>query len=230
MAPAGTVSFYDGGTCGAPGVTIATNVALTTGQGSTTTSSLSAGSHSILACYTHSAGSTFTDSDNSTSLLSLSVGKATPTITWNNPADITYGTALNGTQLNATASAGGSLVYTPASGSVLNAGNGQTLHVAFTPTDTANYANASKDVKINVNTKALTASITGNPAKPYDGNTTATLTSGNYSLSGLVGSDSISVTKTSGTITTAKARQTTPPIRNILRHQSVMPRSLPWSI
>ena len=27
--------------------------------------------------------------------------KATPTITWNNPANIIYGTALNSTQLNA---------------------------------------------------------------------------------------------------------------------------------
>ena len=33
----------------------------------------------------------------------INVQKATPTITWNNPADITYGTALSGTQLNAAA-------------------------------------------------------------------------------------------------------------------------------
>src|SRR5205814_2884259 len=35
---------------------------------------------------------------------SFVVGKATPTITWSNAADITYGTALGATQLNATAS------------------------------------------------------------------------------------------------------------------------------
>ena len=35
--------------------------------------------------------------------------KATPTITWSNPATITYGTALSGTQLNANASVPGSL-------------------------------------------------------------------------------------------------------------------------
>ncbi|MCZ7402573.1 MAG: carboxypeptidase regulatory-like domain-containing protein, partial [Candidatus Methanoperedens sp.] len=45
----------------------------------------------------------------------------------------------------------GNLVYTPASGTKLNVGAGQTLHVAFTPTDTVNYNTASKDVKINVN-------------------------------------------------------------------------------
>ena len=44
----------------------------------------------------------------------------------------------------------GVFTYTPASGAVLNAGNAQNLHVDFVPTDTANYNNASKDVKINV--------------------------------------------------------------------------------
>ena len=55
--------------------------------------------------------------------------KATPVITWPTPAAITYGTALSGTQLNATAPAGiaGTFVYTPASGAVLGAGAGQTL-------------------------------------------------------------------------------------------------------
>src|SRR5206468_2897893 len=78
------------------------------------------------------------------------VGKTSPAITWNNPADITYGTALGGTQLNATASVPGTFVYTPAAGTVLNAGNGQTLHVDFTPSDTTTYNSASKDVLINV--------------------------------------------------------------------------------
>ena len=50
--------------------------------------------------------------------------KATPTITWATPADITYGTALSATQLNATASVPGTFVYTPVAGTVLNAGVG----------------------------------------------------------------------------------------------------------
>ena len=69
----------------------------------------------------------------------LVVNKATPTITWSNPADITYGAALSDAQLGATASVPGSIVYTPASGFVLNAGNGQTLYVEFMPEDTTNY-------------------------------------------------------------------------------------------
>jgi len=76
--------------------------------------------------------------------------KATPVITWENPADITYGTALSGTQLNATADVAGEFVYTPASGTVLEVGFAQILKVDFTPDDTDNYETASKSVLINV--------------------------------------------------------------------------------
>ena len=44
----------------------------------------------------------------------------------------------------------------------------------------------------------LTASIIGNPTKPYDGNTNATLAAANYSLTGLVGTESFTVTQTVG--------------------------------
>ena len=47
------------------------------------------------------------------------------------------------TQLNATASVPGTFVYTPAAGTVLNAGAAQTLSVTFTPTDAANYTTAT---------------------------------------------------------------------------------------
>ena len=76
--------------------------------------------------------------------------KATPTITWANPADITYGTALSGTQLDATASVPGTFTYTPAAGTVLNAGAGQALSLSFTPTDTADYNTVSATATINV--------------------------------------------------------------------------------
>src|SRR5690242_8038275 len=49
-----------------------------------------------------------------------------------------------------------------------------------------------------ISKKTLTASIVGNPTRPYDGNTNATLTPGNFSLSGLVGTESFTVTKTTG--------------------------------
>jgi len=76
--------------------------------------------------------------------------KATPVITWANPPDIVYETALSGIQLNAAVNVAGTIVYTPPSGTILNAGNGQELKVSFTPTDTANYSNANATVTINV--------------------------------------------------------------------------------
>jgi hypothetical protein len=81
--------------------------------------------------------------------VSITVMQAAPVITWSNPANIVYGTALGGTQLNATANVPGAFTYTPAAGTVLNAGN-RTLHVDFVPTDTINYSNTSKDVSITV--------------------------------------------------------------------------------
>src|SRR5439155_24641988 len=88
----------------------------------------------------------------------------------NNPPAITYGTALSNTQLNATASvAGDSFVYTPGSGTILNAGSGQTLHVLFTPTDTNNYNTASKDVTIDVGKANPVITVTPYSVT-YDGN------------------------------------------------------------
>ena len=84
-----------------------------------------------------------------TASVSLTVVKATPTITWATPADIVYGTALSATQLNATASADGTFTYTPAAGASLNAGV-HILSVTFTPVDTANHATATANVSLSV--------------------------------------------------------------------------------
>ncbi len=79
-----------------------------------------------------------------------------PVITWANPANITYGTALSGTQLNATANLPGTFVYTPSASTVLSAGNAQELHVTFTPDDNVNYTAVQKTVLINVSKASLT--------------------------------------------------------------------------
>ena len=86
----------------------------------------------------------------------------TPVLTWANPADITYGTALGATQLDATASVPGSFIYTPAAGTVLSAGANETLSVTFTPTDTTDYGPVTATAMINVNRAALL--ITANSA------------------------------------------------------------------
>ncbi|RXA16707.1 hypothetical protein EQO05_13535 [Methanosarcina sp. MSH10X1] len=87
--------------------------------------------------------------------------KATPTITWSNPAAITYGTALSSTQLNAKASVPGSFIYNPASGTIPRAGT-HTLQTTFTPTDSAHYNTATRSVSLTVD--KATPVITWNPA------------------------------------------------------------------
>ena len=81
--------------------------------------------------------------------VSITVTKATPTITWPIPRVIASGTALSSSQLNAQASVPGTFVYTPAAGEVLAAGK-HMLSVAFTPTDTAGYTPARAEVQVTV--------------------------------------------------------------------------------
>ena len=98
----------------------------------------------------------------------LVINPATPTIAWPDPAAITYGTALSGTQLDASASFDGSTVagtftYSPAPGTVLGAGS-QTVSATFTPTDTTDYQSVSTQTTLVVN--PATPSITW--ANPTD--------------------------------------------------------------
>ncbi len=108
----------------------------------------------LLGVGTHTLHVDFTPTDsvnytNNSMDVTINVLRATPLIIWSKPDDIFYRTALNSTQLNALASVNGTFVYTPAAGTILNAGT-HTLHADFTPDDTANYTNASKNVTINV--------------------------------------------------------------------------------
>jgi len=102
----------------------------------------------------------------------ISVGRATPMISWSNPADITYETLLSSTQLNAQAKGvdgsnlAGGYTYTPAAGTKLNAGSNQNLRVDFAPTNTTDYVGTSKTVTINV-TEASQA-ITFTSTEPTD--------------------------------------------------------------
>ena len=95
---------------------------------------------------------TFTPTDTvdyagTTANVSIVVAQATPVITWATPASIAYGAALSAAQLNATSSVPGTLVYSPAAGSMPAAGSDR-LTVTFTPTDTADYADATANVSI----------------------------------------------------------------------------------
>ncbi|WP_197284818.1 YDG domain-containing protein, partial [Piscinibacter sakaiensis] len=72
----------------------------------------------------------------------------------------------------------------------------------------SNYAISYVDGRLTVTPaelNAVLASIVGNPTKTYDGNTTATLTGANFSLTGFVGSDGATVTRSTGTYDSADA-------------------------
>ncbi|MGO9084282.1 MAG: Ig-like domain-containing protein [Candidatus Sulfotelmatobacter sp.] len=85
----------------------------------------------------------------------ITVNKAAPAISWAAPAAITYGTALSSTQLDASSGGvAGTFVYTPSANTVLDAGVGQTLSVAFTPNNATNYNPASASTTITVNKAA----------------------------------------------------------------------------
>ena len=113
----------------------------------------------VLNSSTHTLTVTFTPTDSArfataTKTVTITVNKASPTITWNDPTTITYGTALSAVQLNAAADAPGTLAYTPAAGTVLNAGNGQLLEVLLP--ESSNYTEASATVTIEVIPAPLT--------------------------------------------------------------------------
>ena len=100
-------------------------------------------------------------------------------VNWNDPQVITYGTPLSSVQLNATANVPGTFEYTPATGSLLTAGQAQTLTVTFTPNDTVKYKPVSASAHITVNKSLLTikadnkAKVVGDPipvlTASYDG-------------------------------------------------------------
>jgi hypothetical protein len=108
---------------------------------------LGAGSHTITATFTPTDTTDYTGASSSVTLV---VNQATPAITWPTPAAITYGTALGATQLDASSPVAGAIAYSPASGTMLSAGQ-QTLKATFTPTDTTDYTTATATVTLTVN-------------------------------------------------------------------------------
>ena len=116
---------------------------------------LHAGAGQVLSVTFQPTSSSFAPQNVTTT---LNVTQVTPTLTWPDPANLTYGSALSGTQLDATDSVPGTFTYTPPAGTVLNAGNAQTLTVAFTPTDSQDYSTASATATINVQPGTYTVS------------------------------------------------------------------------
>ncbi len=214
-----TLSYVSGTvtiTQAAPSITWASSAAITYG---TAVGATQLNANSTVAgtfVYTPTAGTvlnvgsqtlsvTFTPNDTTdysaaTATVALTVNQATPSITWANPAAITYGTALGATQLNASSTVAGTFVYTPTAGTVLNAGS-QTLSVTLTPTDTIDNSTATKAVNLVVNkatpievvtpssssittAQALNVTVAVNPSSGNPTPTgTVTLSGGGYTAS-----------------------------------------------
>jgi hypothetical protein len=117
---------------------------------------LAVGSQTLSVTFTPTNAANYTPST-ATASVTLTVNKATPTITWVTPAAISYGTKLSGTQLDASSTVAGTFAYSPASGTVLGVGN-NSLTATFTPTNTTDYTTATASVTLTVNkgTPAIT--------------------------------------------------------------------------
>jgi hypothetical protein len=126
---------------------------------------------------------------NGTNLINALFGTNLPTsVTWANPAPISYGTALSSNQLNATDNVPGSFAYSPTNGTVLNAGT-NTLSVIFTPTDTVDYSSTTTSVSIVVWPASLTVAA-ANASRAY-GQTNPVFTG---TITGIQNGDDITAT------------------------------------
>jgi hypothetical protein len=145
--------------------------------------------------------------------VTFTIDKAASSTTINCPTNVTYNGSPQ-TPCTATATGVGSLsvAVTVVYGNNTNAG---TATADATYSGDANHnGSTATQVTFTIDKRTLTASITGNPTKVYDGNPTATLTPANFLIGNLVAGQSITVTKTTGTynskdVTTANNVSTT---------------------
>jgi hypothetical protein len=101
---------------------------------------------------------------------------ATATITWDNPADIVYGTKVDSVQLNAVATNSdtgaqltGTKIYTPSAGTFLNAGDQQALKITFIPDAGQGVAAGAVEKTVFVNVLKAPLTATANSGTPEYG-------------------------------------------------------------
>ena len=167
---------------------------------------LAVGSHTLNVTFTPANAANYTSST-AKAIVTLTVNKARPAITWATPAAITYGTALSATQLDANSTVAGSFTYSPVTGKVLTAGQ-QTLTVTFTPTNSTDYTTATATVTLTVNKATPTITWATPAAITYGTALSATQLSAKASVPGAlvyspvagtvpaVGTDTLTVTFT----------------------------------
>jgi hypothetical protein len=162
----------------------------------------------VLTAGSQILSATFTPTDtihysSRTVTVPLTVTQALPGVTWATPAVITYGTALDSTELNASASVPGTFVYTPAAGTILAAGS-QMLSVMFSPTDSVNYTNQAVSVVLTVN-PAAPQIVWAMPAAISQGSALSSTQLNATTLNGVAGS--YSYVPAAGTVLTTPGPQ-----------------------
>jgi hypothetical protein len=141
-----------------------------------------------------------------------------PTITWPTPANIVYGTALSGTQLDATASVPGNFSYSPTAGTVLSVGP-HTLTATFSPTDTTDYTPATATVTLTVIPATPSVALTSNANPIFLSNSvtfTATITSSATPPTGTIVFMDGATQIGSGTVSSGIAAVTTSSLSNAI--------------
>jgi triacylglycerol esterase/lipase EstA (alpha/beta hydrolase family) len=167
---------------------------------------LDAGSQTLSAHFTPADTRDYDEADASVTLV---VQRATPVITWAKPSPIVYGTALDATQLSATANVAGTFSYTPAAGTILNAGSAQTLSVHFTATDTRNYNDASATTTIDVAKAHQTLSWTPPAAIVYGTPLSSAQLNASVSVAGPAPAGTLTYAPASGSVLDAGSRTLT---------------------
>ena len=183
----------------------------------TGTASVTAAANSIVGSYTVSATASGITTPASFSLTNMWVptfsalispaivyGTSTTTLTGHLGSGTAYPTGsnvsitLNSVTQTASVDGSGDFTTTFSTGSLGVAGGPYTVTYAFAGNSSFTAA-TDTSTTLTVTAAPLTASIIGDPTKTYDGTTSATLTQANFSLSGLVGTQSFTVTPTVGT-------------------------------
>lgn len=107
---------------------------------------LSAGEHNLSVVFTPEDNLAYSSSQ---AAVVLTVSKATPSIAWRAPDQMTYGKQLSAAQLCAKASVAGTFKYSPDLGAMLAAGEHH-LSVVFTPADHFDYSPSQASVELTV--------------------------------------------------------------------------------
>jgi RHS repeat-associated protein len=143
----------------------------------------------VLGVGNYTLNATFTPTNtqytSTTTPVSLTVYQATPSIAWTTPADVTKGTALSTTQLNASTTVAGTMTYSPALGAVLSTVGPNILTATFTPKDSTDYATATVHTYLTV-TAGTGTWDSGTVALTVNGSTIATATYGKGSTAATV--------------------------------------------